>query len=210
MISKRILISGIAAVGMVAAIATAGVVSAQTPSQVQAPAAGATPAQWGPGYGCPGMMQGWGPGPMGGPGMMQQGWGGGPAWGGQGGPGMMQGWGPQGGPGMMQQGWGPQGGPGMMQRGGGLRHAMMGGRGPGRGDPNRVAPWAADGDVSIDDVKKLMEWRLARQNNPNVKIGKIEVKDDTTIVAEIVTAKENALVRQFEIDRKTGHFKRQP
>ncbi len=198
MVSKRSLILGLGALGMIATLGTAGVVAAQTPPAPPPPAA----QGWGPGYGCwgggPGMMRGWG----GGPGMMR-GWGGGPGmqqgWGG--GPGMQQGWGPgpSGGPGMQQgwqQGWGggPGGGPGMMR-------GHWQGR---RGGP--AAALAADGEVTADEVQKMMEWRVTRRNNPNLKVGKVEVKDDSVITAQIVT-KEGSLVREYEIDRKTGQMR---
>lgn len=119
---------------------------------------------------------GMGPGMMGqgmGPGMMGPGYGMGQ---GQMGPGMM-------GPGMMGQGMGP----GMMGQG------QMG---PGMMQPLRQ-------DLSAADVQHIMEHRLSGQGNPNVKLGKVEEKDDDTIVAEIVT-KDGSLVQKVEVDRHTG------
>jgi hypothetical protein len=104
------------------------------------------------------------------------------------------------GPGMMGQGMGPgmmgQGmGPGMM--GQGMGPGMMGqGMGPGMMQPLRQ-------DLSAEDVKHMMEHRLAWNGNPNVKVGKVEKKDDDTIIAEIVT-QDGSLVQSLEVDRHTG------
>lgn len=93
------------------------------------------------------------------------------------GPGMMMG------PGMMGQGMGP----GMM-----MDPGMMG-QGQGQVQPLRE-------DLSAADVQHMMEHRLTWQGNPNLKLGKIEEKDDDTIIAEVVT-KDGSLVRKFEVNR---------
>jgi hypothetical protein len=97
-------------------------------------------------------------------------------------------------------GWGmaPGFGPGPGMRGG--RGGSWGPHAPG------VAPWATDGDVTVDEVKQFMTWQMQRHNNPNLKVGKVEIKDDTTIIAEIVT-KDDSLVNRVEINRKTGFFR---
>jgi hypothetical protein len=146
---------------------------------------------WGPGYGLgmghgmmgmirPGMgMMGPGMGPGMGHGMMGMG-------------GMGSGMGM--GPGMM----------GMMGPGMGMGPGMMRGWGGGMGTPD--CPWAS-GDpgrlLGKDDVTKMFERRLAWQGNERLKPGKVEEKDDKTIVPEIVT-KDNSLVDKFSIDRRTG------
>jgi hypothetical protein len=141
------------------------------------------------GYGMgPGMMgQGMAPGMMG-PGMM--------------GPGMM---GPMMGPGMMGPGMMGQGtwpgmmmgmGPGMMGRGM-MGPGMMGqGMGPG---PMTALPQ----DLSVENVRHMLEHQLAWQGNPNLKLGKVEEKDEDTILAEIVT-QDGSLVQRLQIDRHTG------
>ncbi|MEX2009469.1 MAG: hypothetical protein WEC41_04695 [Dongiaceae bacterium] len=132
-------------------------------------------ADYGPGCG---MMMGpgmMGPGMMG-PGMM--------------GPGMM---GPgMTGPGMMGQQPGPGMGPGMMGQGPGF------GMGPGG---SFVMPLARD--LSADEVRHMLEHRLAWHGNERLKIGTVEEKDADTIVAEIVTV-DGSLVQRLEVDRHTG------
>ena len=61
-------------------------------------------------------------------------------------------------------------------------------------------------DLSAADVKHVMEHRLAWNGKPNTKLGKVEEKDDDTIVAEIAT-KDGSLVQTFEIDRHTGRMR---
>jgi hypothetical protein len=134
----------------------------------------------GPGMsGCP-YQQGMMNGGMMGPGMMQQGMMNG---------GMM-------GPGMAGQGMAGQGmGPGMMNQGmqgGGMGYGM----GNGMMQPLRQ-------DLTADDVRHILGHRLEWAGNPHVKVGKVEEKDDDTIVAEIVT-QEDSLVQRLEINRHTG------
>jgi hypothetical protein len=172
-------------------VATAALTSAAASSHAH--------GQYGQGAG-PGMMgQGMGHGMMGsgmmGHGMMGQGMG----------PGMM---GPmmgpcpygQGmmGPGMPGQGMMGQGmGPGMMGRGMMMGPGMMGqGMGPG---PMTALPQ----DLSVENVRHMLEHQLAWQGNPNLKLGKIEEKDEDTIVAEIVT-QDGSVVQELQVDRHTG------
>ncbi len=94
------------------------------------------------------------------------------------------------GPGMMGQGMAP----GMM--GQGMGPGMMGqGMGPGMA--------ALPNDLSADDVRHMLEHRLAWQSNPNLKLGKVEEADADTVVAEIVTS-DGSLVQRFKVDRHTG------
>lgn len=92
------------------------------------------------------------------------------------------------------QGW--HMGPGMMGQG-----QMGQGMGQGQMGPGMVQPLRQD--LSAADVQHMMEHRLAWQGNPNVKVGKVEDKDDDTIVAEIVT-QDGSLVQRLEVDRHTG------
>ena len=113
---------------------------------------------------------------------------------GSGGTGYGSGWGYGGCPGMMM-------GPGMMGQGmmgQGMGPGMMGqGMGPGTmGQPLRQ-------DLSAVDVQHMMEHRLTWQGNANLKLGKVEEKDDDTIAAEIVT-KDGSVVQRLEVDRHTG------
>ena len=144
----------------------------------------------GPGMMGPGMM---GPGMMG-PGMM--------------GPGMM-------GPGMMGQGMGPgMMGPGMGQ---GMGPGMGQGMGPGMGQGGMAPGYGAGPgywqnpamprDLTTADVERMLTNHLEWQGNPNVKLGKVEDKDENTIVAEIIT-NDGALVDRLEVDRRTGQVRR--
>lgn len=59
--------------------------------------------------------------------------------------------------------------------------------------------------LSTDDVRLMMEQRLAWQGNPNIKLGEIEEADNNRITAEIVT-QDGSLVQKLEIDRQTGYI----
>lgn len=61
----------------------------------------------------------------------------------------------------------------------------------------------ADGEITVDEIKGILEARLTMWNNPNLKVGEIKEKDENTISAEIVT-KDGSLVQHLEFDRKTG------
>ncbi len=139
------------------------------------------PGMMGPGMMGPGMM---GPGMMG-PGMMGQGM--------MMGPGIM-------GPGPMGPGYAPEGD----------EMPMMGPRGQGPGMGQGMGPGMGQGmmqqaprTLSADDVKTMLERRLAWQGNPHVKLGKVEEKDNDTIIAEIVT-QDDSLVQRLEVDRHSG------
>jgi len=116
---------------------------------------------------------------------------------------MGQGMGP--GCGMMGQGMGP--GYGMLGQGMGRGYGMMDqGMGPGYGmgqgmGPGMMAPLRED--LSVADVRHMMEHRLAWNGNPHIKAGKVEESDDDTIVADIVT-QDGSLVQKLEVDRHTG------
>lgn len=97
------------------------------------------------------------------------------------------------GPGMRggRGGWGHGFGPG--------RHASFDGRGFG---PGMRAGLMADGELSVAEVKGLMERHLAMWNNPNLKVGDVTEKG-ALISADIVT-KDGSLVQHMEFDRKSG------
>ena len=58
-------------------------------------------------------------------------------------------------------------------------------------------------DLSIGDVRHIMEHRLRWMNNPNLKLGSVEEKDTDTITADIIT-KDGSLVQRLNVDRHTG------
>ncbi len=102
--------------------------------------------------------------------------------------------------------FGPSGGQGqgnMMGQGyGGMGHGHgYGGMGQGYGGMGMAAPLAED--LSSDGVRHMMEHRVARTGNPNLKVGEIVEQDDDTITAEVVT-QDGSLVRRFMVDRHTG------
>ncbi len=82
--------------------------------------------------------------------------------------------------------------PGMMGRGGTT------GCGPGATGGSSV-----DKELSVEDVTKILEGRLAWRGNDRLKVGKVEEKDEKTIIAEIVTV-DDSLVKRLAFDRKTG------
>ena len=82
----------------------------------------------------------------------------------------------------------------------------MGGRGHGHGYGSpEDCPFNKELDkpLTADDVRTSLEQRLQRQGNDRLKVGKVEDKDDKTILAEIVTV-DDSLVERIEIDKATG------
>ena len=61
---------------------------------------------------------------------------------------------------------------------------------------------------TVRSVKALLEHRLVVAGNPRVKAGRV-ISDAETVTAEVVTAKEGALVEKFTIDKSTGIWKRE-
>lgn len=121
----------------------------------------------------------------------------------QGGPG----WGM--GPGMMGRGYG-YGGPEMMQRWGGgeygygpMHRGWQGERGyaPGRGPGYGYQ--GPEESLDKEGARGIVERYLNSSRNPNLKVGKIEEKEDV-FEAEIVTRKGGDLVDRVQIDRQTG------
>jgi hypothetical protein len=98
-------------------------------------------------------------------------------------------------------------GPGMRGGRGGWGHGFAPARQAGfdgRGfGPGMRAGLMADGQLSVDEVKGLMERHLTRWNNPNLKVGEVREKDAAVISADIVT-KDGSLVEHMEFDRKSG------
>jgi len=142
------------------------------------------------------MMQGC---PMGGPGTMSQGMTG-P---GTMGPGMMN-------PGMMNP---DMMHPGMIDQGMMMlpqgRPSMVGPRGMEQGLRGGMMMQPAVEAASVEDVTRLLQQRLDWQGNPHVKLGKVEAKNDDTVLAEIVT-QDGSLVERLEIDRRSGWMRMVP
>ena len=110
------------------------------------------------------------------------------------GPGMMGG--------MMGRGYGM--GPGMMGRGYGMGPGMMGPQygpqyGPGYQGPQYQQPQKP---MDENEAKSLLENYLQSTRNPNLKLGKIEDKENT-YEAEILT-KDGSLVDKVIVDKRTG------
>jgi hypothetical protein len=83
---------------------------------------------------------------------------------------------------------------------GGMMGPGMMGQGQG-GFTGMAAPLAED--LSSDGVRHMMEHRVARTGNPNLKVGEIVEQDEDTITADVVT-QDDSLVRRFMVDRHTG------
>ncbi|MCW9035867.1 MAG: hypothetical protein OQK35_00750 [Alphaproteobacteria bacterium] len=84
-----------------------------------------------------------------------------------------------------------------MMKGDHYMGGMYGGR------PGKRGFFRDDLDLSVEDVKNILEGRLAWQGNKNLKVGEVKAKDDDVVLAQIVT-KDGSLVQQLEIDRDTG------
>lgn len=134
-----------------------------------------------------------------GPGMMGPTDGAGPA---LKGPGYGYGGGPASG---LGPGYGIGPGYGMMPPGQGYSAGMMG-PAYGMDQGSRSVPAAIEPlqqDLSVAQVRRMLERQLKQQGNPNVKLGKVAQKNADTIVAEIVT-KDGSVVRRLEVNRHTG------
>lgn len=100
--------------------------------------------------------------------------------------------------GQMGGGQGPMGGGYHMKGHGG--YGMRDGSGPRADCPTGRT---LDKPLTVEDVRAKFEKRLEWRGNKNLKVGKVEEKDDKTIVAEIVTV-DDSLVRRIEVDKLTG------
>ena len=103
--------------------------------------------------------------------------------------------------GMMGQGWGS----GMMgqdpcyQSGSG--HMM--GQNWNRGMMGQGMMTPRVQNLTVADVRQMIEGHLAWQGNPNLKVGAVEEGGDRLIIAEIVT-QDGSLVQRMQFDRTTG------
>lgn len=82
------------------------------------------------------------------------------------------------------------------------------GRGPGaRAEQRPDRPQAerpqVDKKLTTDQVRDIVEGRLAMRGNPNLKVGKVTAKEDGVVTVDITT-KTGALVDTQEISTKTG------
>ena len=84
----------------------------------------------------------------------------------------------------------PMMGPGMM----GGQMPMMGGWG---------GMQVLRRDLTADEVKHMMEHRLAWSGNQNVKLGNVSEKEGDVIEVEI-TDKDGKVVQKLKVDRHTG------
>ena len=64
-----------------------------------------------------------------------------------------------------------------------------------------------DSDLSIDDVKAILEHRLSHHGNSRLRVGAVNESDEDTIVAEVETV-DGSLVERFAVDRHTGRMQR--
>lgn len=63
-------------------------------------------------------------------------------------------------------------------------------------------------NLTVNDVKGNLERWVASTGNPNIKVGNVVEKDANTITADVVT-KDNSLVQQYTVDRRTGFYRPQ-
>lgn len=116
------------------------------------------------------------------------------------------GWGMGPGYGMHQgYGWGMMGpghGYGMHQ---GYGWGMMGpGHGHGWGRGPGMSWRALPENLTEEQVRHMLEHEVQWSGNDNLKVGKVEKKDEDTIIAEVVT-QDGAVVRRYEVNRHTGY-----
>jgi hypothetical protein len=97
-------------------------------------------------------------------------------------------------------------GPGMRGGRGGWGHGFGHGRQAGfdgRGfGPGMRSGLMADGELSVGEVKGLMERHLAMWNNPNLKVG--DIKEVGALISADIVTKDGSLVQHMEFDRKSG------
>ncbi len=94
-------------------------------------------------------------------------------------------------------------GHGMLGHGKGYAPGMMGRGGTKGCGPGAMGGSSVDKALSVEDVTRILEGRLAWRGNDRLKVGKVGEKDEKTIIAEIVTV-DDSLVKRLEFDRRTG------
>lgn len=97
-----------------------------------------------------------------------------------------------------------EGGQGQMQ--GHMQGKGMGqGQGMGRGgDQNHDFLTSLDKPVTVETARAALKAHLEDEGREGFKIGKVESKDDDTIIAEIVT-EDGSVFRSIAIDKATGN-----
>lgn len=88
-----------------------------------------------------------------------------------------------------------------MMGGQGMPGGMMGGMGQMGLCPMMMT--RTDKDLSPEQVRAILEGKIAWTGNKRLKVGSVEQKDDDSFVAEIVTV-DDSLVQRVEVDRNTG------
>ena len=76
-------------------------------------------------------------------------------------------------------------------------HYMMGGRMFGQCVTKMM-------NLSLDDVRNYLEWRLKEIGNKRLKVGEVKV-DNEAIIADIATV-DDSLVQRLSINRRTGEI----
>lgn len=72
-----------------------------------------------------------------------------------------------------------------------------------RGQENGPARPMIDKHLTTDQVRDFVQGRLAMDDNPNLKVGKVTAKEEGIVAVDIVT-KTGALVETREISTRTG------
>ena len=92
-------------------------------------------------------------------------------------------------------------------------HGMVMGMGTGShmqsGMPGGGYGIKAGRELDVEAVRKVLTGRLAWTGNSRLKVGKVEEKDDDTVIAEIVTL-DGSLVDRLAVHRRTGAMRRLP
>lgn len=101
-------------------------------------------------------------------------------------------------------------GGGHMMRHHGPGHKGMGPHGAAMGDP-QLCPGAMiqqnqGKPLNADQAKQLLDGYLARQNNPNLKLG--EIKESGDVFEAAITTKDGSLVEKIQVNKNTGWFRR--
>jgi hypothetical protein len=78
----------------------------------------------------------------------------------------------------------------------------LGGLAPKSNERNMRSIYGPDGPT-VRTVKALLDYRLVLLGNPRLKAGQVYEKDGW-IVTEVVTAKEEALVARYLVNKSTG------
>ena len=103
--------------------------------------------------------------------------------------------------------------------------AMMGGRGPAwAGDDESPDAWRydsammaglmlfgpADRPLSVEEVRRIVDARLAWLRNDRLALGAVKEKDADTATTEIVARQGGAVVSVLEVDRNTAAMRAAP